>query len=130
MSNSFSNLAFALINVFESKDQTLNDEKVTVNPLVSRVASFYEKFRTAMDYGSEETIPRRAIERILKRMFFLEKKPKQIAQDLVRELIWAGYFPNATVSQSLTDRVASTLDLHIKLKEEISQKKNPGIFSN
>ncbi len=123
MSNSFSNLAFALINVFESKDQTLNDEKVTVNPLVSRVASFYEKFRTAMDYGSEETIPRRAIERILKRMFFLEKKPKQIAQDLVRELIWAGYFPNATVSQSLTDRVASTLDLHIKLKEEISHKK-------
>ncbi|MBI3984995.1 MAG: hypothetical protein HY344_03595 [Candidatus Levybacteria bacterium] len=123
MNYSFSNLALSLINVFESQAALDNDEKVTVNALVSRVASFYEKFRTAMDYGSEETIPRRAIERMLKRMFFLEKRSKAISEDLVRELIWAGYFPNATVPESLIEKVGSAIDLHQKLKTEVGKQK-------
>src|SRR3990167_342998 len=113
LSNSFSKLATHLINVFETREKELNDEKITVNDLVSKVAFFYEKFRTAMDYGTEETIPRRAIERMLKRMFFLEQKPKNLAEDLIRELIWAGYFPNATVPESLIDRVSTSISLYL-----------------
>ena len=123
MSYSFSNLATSLINVFEIQQNQLNDEKITVNDLLSKIASWYEKFRTAMDYGSEETIPRRAIERMLKRMFFLETNSKSIAKGLVRELIWAGYFPNATVPQSLIEAVANSIDLHIKLKDEVTKQK-------
>ena len=121
-SNSFSKLALSLINVFETREKELNDEKITVNDLVSKVAFFYEKFRTAMDYGTEETIPRRAIERMLKRMLFLDQKPKNIGQDLVRELIWAGYFPNATVPESLINRVSNCIDLYLNLKDKILEK--------
>lgn len=121
--NFLSKLALSLIAVFEKTEDKLNDEKITVNDLLSKVASFYEKFRTAMDYGSEETIPRRAIERMLNRMLFLNQNSKSLAEDLVRELIWAGYFPNATVPESLIDRVAQSIDLHLQLKSKILKKK-------
>ena len=122
LSNSYSKLATHLINVFETREKELNDEKITVNDLVSKVAYFYEKFRTAMDYGTEETIPRRAIERMLKRMLFLEQKPKTLAEDLIRELIWAGYFPNATVPESLIDRVSTSISLYLHLKNSLSKR--------
>ena len=121
--NNLSNLATKLIHVFENRDKELNEEKITVNDLLSKVASFYEKFRTAMDYGSEETIPRRAIERMLKRMLFLEERSQNLAEGLVRELIWAGYFPNATVPQSLIEKVSTSINLCLKLKDEVIRKK-------
>lgn len=123
MSYSFSNLATSLISVFEIQQNQLNDEKITVNDLLSKIASWYEKFRTAMDYGSEETIPRRAIERMLKRMLFLETNSTSISKDLIRELIWAGYFPNATVPHSLIEEVGNSIDIHLKLKREIGKQK-------
>src|SRR3989338_1529391 len=103
--SSFSTLAEKLVGVFEKRNLQKEGDTVTVNDLLSKVASFYEKFRTAMDYGSEETIPRRAIERMLKRMLFLEKDSKALSQDLLRELIWAGYLPNATVPELIIDDV-------------------------
>ena len=121
--NSFSSLALRLIGIFEDKNLQFSDETVMVNDLLSKVASFYEKFRTAMDYGSEETIPRRAIERMLKRMLFLDSTSKTLAEDLVRELIWAGYFPNATVPQILINTVANSIDLHLELRRQIIEKK-------
>ena len=45
-----------------------------------------------MDYGNEETILRRAIERILKRRLFLASDPKALAEIVIRELVWGGYF--------------------------------------
>lgn len=123
LSNNLSSSALALIRVFENKNHEESDEKVTVNALISKVATFYEKFRTAMDYGSEETIPLRAIERILKRRLFLDKNPKSLAQDLVRELIWAGYFPNATVPESIIEDVASHISLYLELKNKVAEKK-------
>src|SRR3989344_66556 len=121
--NSFSSLALRLIGIFEDKNLQFSDETVMVNDLLSKVASFYEKFRTAMDYGSEETIPRRAIERMLKRMLFLDSTSKTLAEDLVRELIWAGYFPNATVPQVLINTVTNSIDLHLELRRQIIEKK-------
>lgn len=115
--------ANVLINIFEKEESERNDDKIVVNYLISKVASFYEKFRTAMDYGSEETIPRRAIERMLKRMLFLERHSKTLSQDLLRELIWAGYLPNATVPESIVNEVSNLITLYLKLKNEISKKK-------
>ena len=70
--NSLSALSDELIKKFEKPEITDNDSKISVNILVSKVASWYEKLRTSMDYGNEETILRRAIERILKRRLFLD----------------------------------------------------------
>ena len=80
--NSFSELTNALLKAFEVKTVVDAEKKISVNVLVSRVASWYEKLRTAMDYGNEETILRRAIERILKRRLFMDADPKSLAKIL------------------------------------------------
>lgn len=120
---SLSPSALVLINVFEKVEKEKDDDGIVVNQLISKVASFYEKFRTAMDYGSEETIPRRAIERMLKRMLFLEADSKALADDLLRELIWAGYLPNATVPEFIINEVAASISTYLKFKNDISKKK-------
>lgn len=123
MPYSLSKLADALIDAFEIK-QPLNEErKITVNILVTKVASWYEKLRTSMDYGSEETILRRAIERILKRRLFLNENPKHLAESLVRELIWAGYFPNGSVPELIIGKVAESFRIYLRLKDQLIEKK-------
>jgi hypothetical protein len=121
----FSRLSFALIKSFENKEIADTDKKISVNILVSKVAYWYEKLRTSMDYGNEETILRRAIERILKRKLFLDAHPKSLAEDIVRELIWAGYFADATVPESIINKVASSIELHLKLKDKLVGKRIP-----
>ena len=46
-----------------------------------------------------------------------------MAADLVRELIWAGYFPDATVPESIVGKVSSSISLYLKLKDEVLEKK-------
>lgn len=121
--STFSPLSEKLISVFEKRNFEKEGETINVNPLISKVASFYEKFRTAMDYGSEETIPRRAIERMLNRMLFLEQNPRALAQNLIRELIWAGYFPNASVPQELINKTAEAIELHMNIRNSIGTSK-------
>lgn len=124
--SSLSKTALSLINVFEEIEKDQDEDKIVVNQLISKVASFYEKFRTAMDYGSEETIPRRAIERMLKRMLFLEPNSKDLAHNLLKELVWAGYLPNATVPETIVNDLANSISIHLKLKELVSKKKSLG----
>src|ERR1035437_5449016 len=119
----FSRLATALLKAFSPKVAPDNGSKIKVNILVSKVASYYEKIRTAMDYGNEETVLRRTTERLLKRMLFLDAVPLSVAQDLVRELVWAGYFADATVPESIIEKVSSSITLYLKLKNDILTKK-------
>ena len=122
-SGSLSTLAQALISKFETKEAHNIDKKISVNVLVSKVAYWYEKVRTAMDYGSEETLLRRAIERILKRRLVLETNNKSIAEALVKELIWGGYFPDETVPESIINKVAESIALHLLLKNSLEKSK-------
>ena len=121
--SSFSERTNALLKAFEVKPVVDAERKITVNILVSRVASWYEKLRTAMDYGNEETILRRAIERILKRRLFMDADPRSLAEDLVRELLWARYFEDGTMPESIIDKVAASIKLYLKLRENILTKK-------
>jgi len=122
-SNSLSPLAKILVDKFEAKETFNTDKKISVNILVSKVAYWYEKVRTAMDYGNEETLLRRAIERILKRRLLLDSNAKSVAQISVRELIWAGYFPDESVPESIINRVADSISLFLTLKKRISKEK-------
>jgi hypothetical protein len=124
----FSPLANALINAFEDKKKLETEKTISVNILVSKVASWYEKLRTSMDYGNEETILRRAIERILKRRLFLDAESKDLAEYLIRELIWGGYFKDDSVPESVIQKVSDSINLHLELKERIAKLKlTPGI---
>ncbi|MFH1186557.1 MAG: hypothetical protein V1697_00085 [Candidatus Levyibacteriota bacterium] len=119
---SLSSPANILISAFDEEEPESEGKKISVNPVISKVASIYERVRNAMDYRDQEVILRAAIERILKRRTLFGGTAKTIAAPLVRELVWARYFPDESVSESATDRVKERIDLYIKLRQEILKK--------
>lgn len=107
----------ALADAFGEEDpgeSTKNGMKV--NALVSEVAAWYEKVRNAMEYREEEVILRAAIERIMKRRLILGGNGKIVAEPLIRELIWARYFPDESIPDSVTGQVAAIIDRYLKLR--------------
>lgn len=114
-----SGLTEHLVSAFERAESPQQTRKITVNALVSAVATWYEKFRNVMDYREEEVILRAAVERILKRRLLLGGSGKTVAAPLVRELVWARYFQDNSLSESLIDHVAERIDLYLSLKNNI-----------
>lgn len=117
-----SQFAQYLIQTFEKGEETDNDRKITVNPVISKFATWYEKLRNAMDYREEEVILRAAIERILRRRLLFGGTGRTIAEPLVRELVWAKYFPDETLSEQVIGKVEKQIDLYLKLRELILNK--------
>ncbi len=112
-------LARAVISIFQSKSEINTDPKISVNRFVSELASWYEKLRNAMDYQEEEIILKNAIERILKRRLLLGGSGAKNAEPLLRELVWARYFPDNSLPQSLIIRTSHVIDRYLELKEKI-----------
>ena len=119
MARTLSKLSNALLTTYEKHQQTSAGDTISVNPVVSELASWYEKFRTAMDYRDDEVILRGAIERILKRRLVLGGNGQTVAAPLIRELVWARYFPDASVPQSHVVKVAHTIDLYMELEKKV-----------
>lgn len=111
-----------LISEFDKNIAQNNDQKISVDPVVSEVATWYEKLRNAMDIREDDVILRAAIERILKRRLLLGGMGGTIAQPLVRELAWARYFPNQSMSESIVSDIQKTINLYFKLQDEINKK--------
>lgn len=119
MDQKLSPLADAVIRVFEKDQEAADGKKISVNVVVSKVASWYEKLRNAMDYREEEVILRAAIERILKRRILLGGIGKTIAAALVRELVWARYFPNESIPETVIPKIEKTIDLYIEFRRQL-----------
>lgn len=120
-----SRLSNLLITSFE-REEIKNQTKtgINVNRFVSEIATWYEKFRNAMDYRDEEVVRRAAIERILKRRLFFGGNGEKIAGPLMRELLWARYFPEASISDEEIKRVGSIIDLYLELREQLLNKQH------
>ncbi len=103
------------------------EERISVNPVVSEVASWYEKARMSMEYAEDEVLFRSATERILKRHLFLIKVGHDIAPSLVRELSWAKYIPSGTIPQSILTRIAERIDIYLKLNEKTKNQTQIGV---
>lgn len=114
--------AKSLISNYDKESLPNSDRKISVNPVVAELATWYEKFRTAMDYREDEVILRAAIERILKRRLFLSREGKVIATPLIRELVWARYFPDSTIPESTVNHVSSIIDLYFRLEDTVNAK--------
>lgn len=114
-----SRISRVLVSAFEAKEINLTDRKINVNPVVSKLASWYEIFRNAIDYREEEVILRASIERTLKRRLLLGGKGITVAEPLLRELVWARYFPNDSVSETHIEAVAKKIDMYLALRSEI-----------
>ncbi len=122
MGRELTKLSQILVSSYDRSLAPSDDKTISVNPLVAELASWYEKFRTAMDYRDDEVILRSTIERILKRRLLLGGNGATIAPPLIRELIWARYFPDSSVPESQVARVSQTIDLFLKMEDEINHQ--------
>lgn len=123
--STLSKLSNLLITTFEReeiKNQTRTG--INVNRFVSEIATWYEKFRNAMDYRDEEVVRRAAIERILKRRLLFGGDGKKIAPPLMRELLWARYFPDASISDEDVKKVGQVIDLYLKFRGQLLARQN------
>lgn len=111
-----SSLAQAVVVSLEKKEHLSSDRKITVNPLVSKIASWYEKLRKAMEYREEEVILRATIERVLRRRLLLGGNGETTAEPLVRELLWARYLEENSVSEPKVSQVSEMIDLYLSLR--------------
>ena len=116
-------LTQALVAGYDHVYATSDDKTISVNPLVAELATWYEKFRTAMDYRADEVLLRSAIERILKRRLLLSSSGNAIAPPLIRELVWARYFPDSSVPEHKVAKVAQTIDLFLLLEKKVNQNR-------
>lgn len=97
-----------------------DEDVITVSDTVSAAASAYEAIRNTLEYDEEHLLRRNAIRRILKRRLE-EEDTKQLASDLLRELIWARYLPNKKVPERMMDVVAGILDKYQPLFTEVRE---------
>ncbi|HXS14961.1 MAG TPA: hypothetical protein VN711_02445 [Candidatus Saccharimonadales bacterium] len=118
----FSRPAESIIRVFEKKETPNHESKITVNRFVSEIASWYEKLRNAMDYRDEEVVLRASIERILKRRIGMKGTGKTVADALLRELVWAHYFPNGEIPESNIEKVAHIIDLYLRWRKGVKSR--------
>lgn len=115
-------MATYVITSIQKKESVNHERKITVNPVVSKFASWYEKLRNAMEYRDEEVILRATIERILHRRLLLGGNAKTTAEPLVRELVWARYMPDNSVAESMIGKVEEIIDIYLELRFKILQK--------
>ena len=113
-------LAKVLLDNFERPEPKRHEErKITVNPIVSKFASWYEKVRNAMEFREDEVILRATIERILKRRLLLGGNGKTTAEPLVKELLWARYLPENEAPYSVVEKIEEVVDLYLALRLKI-----------
>src|SRR3989338_3998695 len=111
-----------LIESYEKDILPSYTKGLAVNPIISQIASWYEKLRNAMEYREDEVILKSAIERITKRRLMLGGNGENIAPALIRELIWAKYFPDKSISEKKIKNVAKTIDLYLELQKSVLKK--------
>jgi hypothetical protein len=118
-----SSLARYLVDSLEQiPTQHQEERRITVNPIVTKFAFWYERLRNAMEFREDEVILRTTIERILKRRLLLGGNGKTTAMPLVKELLWARYLPENDVGESTSKKIEEIIDLHLSMRLRILSK--------
>lgn len=122
-SKPLSRLSRYVIDAFlKGEAEEPEERKISVNPIVTKFASWYEKLRNAMEFREDEVVLRATIERILKRRLLLGGNGKTTAEALIKELLWARYLPNEEISISVVHQVERRIDLYLSLRLKALQK--------
>lgn len=122
MSKTLTPLSKYLIDEFDKANIKQGGKKISISPVISEVATLYEKFRTAMDYNEEDVILRNAIERILKRRLIFRGNAQSTAEPLIRELLWAKYFTSEEISEDTIEIVKDQINIYLQLEKKINEK--------
>ncbi|MBU4314833.1 hypothetical protein KJ673_00305 [Patescibacteria group bacterium] len=75
-------------------------ETIEVSAPASTAASLYEKVRVTLEYQEDHLLRRNAIARILRRFLGGDVPLEDMAENLLRELVWAKYLPNKEIPTS------------------------------
>ena len=135
-----------LISYYQNWRQSLQPKEgittIHVDEVASKVAAFYEKIRTIVDWKEEHLIKRAAIIRKLKRRFLnlelnAEKEmpeiQKEVAESLVLELIRGGHFPNDKIEEVKilgAQKIINKYVFILKIIPEIKNKREKLQFYN
>jgi len=112
----------ALITEFERPAAIPKEtERLDVSRTVSLLAVLYEKARNAVEFRADHLIRRAAIERILKRRIMLNGGGRNIAEQLILELLWAKYIDSSLVDNEKSAAIQSIIDRYLSLKHAHAQ---------
>lgn len=115
-------VSLALLQAVKAiKQKAKPDEysKITVSRAVSFFALAYERVRNVIEYKDEHLVRRAAIERIVKRRLSMNPTGSGEAENIVRELLWARYFPTDSLSEGDIVAVQKILDTYQKVKASL-----------
>ncbi len=117
----------ALVENFKAiRPKVIPDEtsRISVSQTVSFFAIAYEKLRNAVEYRESHLIRRAVIERILKRRLTLNPEAAGEGEDLLRELLWARYFPNESLGEHDIAAVQKLLDRYITIRRQLNSPRD------
>jgi len=102
------------------------EAKVKVGSALSSLAFFYERVRYMVDYKGDHTLFRNAIERVSKRLLWENPAramdTQRLAEDLVKELIWARYIKNDTFPKSKLKDISWVFEKYLKVLFFLSER--------
>ena len=110
---------FQVIYFSERQEKKDDDEsKIRVSETISRMSFYYEKIRNSVDYKEEHLLLKEAINRGLNRLITIElqRDEQRIANDLLIELIRAGYLPNNKLPETEIVPVGMIIKKYLTLK--------------
>ncbi len=122
--SSFSKALIESLNAIKSKRQPDESSRLSVSQTVSFFAIAYEKIRNAIEYREGHLIRRAAIERILKRRLALNPEGAGEGENLLRELMWARYFPNESLGGDDITDVQKILNTYLQIREKVLEGKH------
>lgn len=110
----------ALLHAFGTDTtQTKEGHHLSVSKTVSTLARIYEKARNAVEFRAEHLVRRAAIERILKRKILLSVGPKDLAESLVVELLWARYIDSALIDNKKITEIDAIIKRYLLLRHDL-----------
>lgn len=122
----YSPVVEALLREFEKPAAIPKEsDRLDVSRAVSLLAVLYEKARNAVEFRAEHLIRRAAIERILKRRIMLNGGGRNIAEQLIVELLWARYIDSSLVDNEKSAAIQDIIDRYLTLKQSSTQSLVP-----
>jgi hypothetical protein len=86
------------------------EQVIHVDEIATKVATFYDKLRTLVDYREAHLLRKGAIERTLRRRMLLAAPDEPFAEAFVKDLIRSGHLPNDRVPESKIAEVEAVLE--------------------
>lgn len=113
----------------EAKLTNESGAKIHVDEIAARLAAFYEKIRSLIDYQEEHLLRKGVIRRIFKRRLLLTLAEENIAENIIKDIIRSGHLKNDSVSESKIDDLKNIIEhfrflrKHIQSPNQIEREK-------